>query len=46
VIDGITIGDYWRILVKDQNDPKENGIYIVGVTSGNMVRSDDMITPA
>jgi len=39
-IDGVTLADGSRVLVKDQTDPTENGIYIAH--SGAWVRSTDM----
>jgi len=42
-IDGVTTNNS-RVLVKDQNDKKENGIYISG--PGDWVRATDMDDPA
>ncbi len=39
-VDGVTLSDGDRILVKDQNDASENGIYVVS-TSGAWSRSTD-----
>ena len=39
-IDGVAIQSTWRILIKDQADPKENGIYIVNA-SGAPSRASD-----
>jgi phage-related tail fiber protein len=39
-IDGITVADKDRVLVKNQTDPKQNGIWQV-VASGNWVRAKD-----
>ena len=40
VIDGITLANTNRVLVKDQADPKQNGIYVV-ISSGNWDRASD-----
>jgi hypothetical protein len=41
-IDGVTIGTTGqRVLVKNQTDPKQNGIYVLDV-SGDWFRADDM----
>jgi hypothetical protein len=41
-IDGVTLVDGDRILVKDQSDPKQNGIYFIDtVSSGDWYRSSD-----
>lgn len=45
-IDGITLGpgqDGWRVLVKDQEDKSENGIYVYNyhITTPTLVRADD-----
>lgn len=40
IIDGVSLSVGDRVLVKDQTDATENGIYVV-VTGGNWVRSDD-----
>lgn len=40
-VDGVTLATGDRVLVKDQTDPIENGIYIVQAT-GAAVRSSDM----
>ncbi|MCK9532231.1 MAG: hypothetical protein M0R77_16975 [Gammaproteobacteria bacterium] len=39
-LDDITLTDGMRVLVKDQTDTTENGIYVVS-TSGSWTRSDD-----
>jgi hypothetical protein len=39
VIDGITVADGDRVLVKDQTDPLENGIYVAA--AGAWVRAED-----
>ena len=39
-VDGVTLADGDRILVKDQSTGSENGIYVVS-TSGNWARSSD-----
>lgn len=39
-IDGVTLADGDRVLVKDQTDASENGIYVVS-TSGTWARSTD-----
>lgn len=44
-IDGVSLLDTNRILVKDQNDPKENGVYVV-VNGGPWYRSLDTDTDA
>lgn len=41
IIDGIQIKDGYRVLVKNQTDQIQNGIYVVGLT-GPPVRSNDM----
>lgn len=46
IIDGITLGsdqDGWRVLVKDQEDKSENGIYVYSyhITTPTLVRADD-----
>jgi hypothetical protein len=51
ILDGITLADGNRVLVKDQTDPKENGIYIASDTAPGaatvFTRSEDMDgTPA
>ena len=44
-IDGVTVALDDRVLVKDQSDPAENGIYLA--KSGSWIRSEDMDgTPA
>lgn len=43
LIDGVTLADGDRVLVKDQTDATENGIYIVGATP---VRADDLSASA
>jgi hypothetical protein len=46
IVDGITLSNGKRILVKNQIDPKQNGIYTV-ITGGTWYRSSDMDgTPA
>ncbi len=42
LIDGVIIYTGYRILIKDQLDPKENGIYIVN-SIGSPTRSNDMM---
>jgi hypothetical protein len=44
-IDGVTLKTHDRILIKNQNDAKENGIYIVN-SVGAPTRSEDMTTNA
>lgn len=39
-IDGVTLANNMRVLVKDQSDLKQNGIYIV-ISSGNWERATD-----
>lgn len=47
VIDGYTVVDGNRVLVKDQTDAKQNGLYIYDATGGLLTRSADMDgTPA
>jgi hypothetical protein len=45
VIDGITLATGNRILIKDQTNPVENGIYVVAAT-GSPTRSSDFATRA
>lgn len=40
-IDGITLAENDRILVKDQADATQNGIYVVDATGATLTRSDD-----
>ena len=42
-VDGVSIVDGYRILVKDQTDAKENGIYVVN--GGGWTRAPDFDTP-
>lgn len=44
-IDGVTLNTHDRILIKNQNDAKENGIYIIN-SVGAPTRADDMTTDA
>ena len=37
VIDGVTLEDDDRVVVKDQTDPIQNGIYVVSESAGTMV---------
>lgn len=43
-IDGITLSENDRILVKDQSDKTQNGIYVVDATGATLTRSDDFKT--
>ena len=46
-IDGIVVVDGWRVLVKDQTDPIENGIYVYSASTSGFTRSTDFDgTPA
>lgn len=40
-VDGISVGSCERVLVKDQNDPKLNGIYIAGTGSWSRAKDFD-----
>src|SRR5262245_48330683 len=40
-IDGVTVATNDRVLLKDQSDPIENGIYIIGATNGTTARAND-----
>jgi len=42
-LDGITVQSGWRVLIKNQTDPSQNGIYDYNGTS--FVRSSDFIDP-
>lgn len=50
VIDGVTLVDTNRVLLKNQNTASENGIYVytanTGTADGTLTRSDDEQTPA
>ena len=41
-VDGVTLADTDRVLVKEQTDPIENGIYTYNLAGTNMVRAADM----
>jgi hypothetical protein len=43
-IDGVTLVDQMRVLVKDQSSASENGIYVYDEDSGALVRADDYNT--
>lgn len=47
-IDGVTLADQDRVLVKDQTDASENGIYIVGsiIRATDMDESDEVVGAA
>lgn len=40
-IDGVTLAANDRVLVKDQTDPKENGIYVFNGAASALTRSED-----
>ena len=40
-IDGITVVDGWRVLIKEQTDASENGIYDYSGGSNTFIRSED-----
>ena len=40
-IDGIVVQDGWRVLIKNQTDPVENGIYIFSASTSGFTRSTD-----
>ena len=42
VIDDVTLAAGDRVLLRGQEDPDENGIYVVGATPGTTVRANDM----
>lgn len=42
VVDGVTLAEGDRLLAKDQSDPIENGLYIVGAAAGDTARAGDM----
>lgn len=44
-IDGVTVADGDRVLVKNQNAPAENGIYVVDGALENWVRATDFDEP-
>lgn len=44
-LDGATLADGDRVLLKDQADATENGIYVYGITNGNFTRSTDQLIP-
>ncbi|MCK9532227.1 MAG: hypothetical protein M0R77_16955 [Gammaproteobacteria bacterium] len=44
-IDGVTVATGDRVLVKSQNVPSQNGIYVVQATD-DMIRADDLATGA
>jgi hypothetical protein len=41
VVDGTPVQDGWRVLVKDQSDPSENGIYDYNLSASTFSRSFD-----
>jgi len=43
-IDGVTLAEGDRVLVKDQTNPDENGIYVVQATTTTLNRADDFDT--
>ena len=45
-LDGVTLAENDRILVKDQVDATQNGIYIVDATGSTLTRSDDFLANA
>ena len=46
VLDGITLAENDRILVKDQADATKNGIYIIDATGSTLTRSKDFLANA
>ena len=45
-VDDITVAENDRILIKDQADATQNGIYIVDATGSALTRSDDFLSGA
>ena len=41
-IDGVTLADNDRVLVKDQNTASEHGIYVFTLSTTSLARADDM----
>ena len=45
VVDGVTLADLDRVLVKNQGTASENGIYIYSISTGLLVRASDQESP-
>jgi hypothetical protein len=45
IIDGVTLADLDRILVKNQGTASENGIYTYSISTGLLVRAEDQESP-
>ena len=46
VVDGVTLATGDRVLLKDQVDATENGVYVVGASAGSTVRAVDFAAGA
>ena len=40
-LDSVIVDDVWRVLVKNQTDASENGIYVYSASTSGFTRSDD-----
>jgi hypothetical protein len=46
MVDGVTVSDQQRVLVKNQNTASQNGIYVYNSASGTLTRAADFDAPA